>query len=285
MLKITGLTKRFDNFELGPADFSLPRGYIMGLIGANGAGKTTIIKLILNMLEPDGGEIKLFGKDNIAEESEVKQHLGVVFDNNMFVDAWTVKDIGKALSGFYRFWDDRKFSALLKRFELPDNKPVKDFSRGMQMKLMLAAAMAHDAKLLILDEPTSGLDPSARDMLMEILLEYIADGAHSVLFSTHITSDLERIADYITFVDSGKLLYTGSKDEFVDGMRAVKGGPGDLTPELKSKLIGLRSHAQGFEGLIRAGDARLFGGLIIEPVSIDEIMVYTGRGHHDTGRE
>ncbi len=149
------------------------------------------------------------------------------------------------------------------------------------MKLMLAAAMSHDAKLLILDEPTSGLDPSARDMLMENLLEYIADGECSVLFSTHITSDLERIADYITFIDAGRLLYTGPKDDFVAGMRVIKGGPEELTAGLKEKIIGLRRHAQGFEGLIRTADAKAFGRLMTEPVTIDEIMVYTGRGHRD----
>ena len=218
-LEVTNLSKSFDSFQLHNISFTLPKGYIMGLIGPNGSGKTTTIKLILNMLKRTGGTVKVMGLDNIAEEQKVKSELGVVFDTNYFSDDWKVSQVEKSISVFYPNWDSQKFADMLRKFHIAPTKKVKELSKGMQMKLMLACAFSYDAKLLILDEPTSGLDPVSRDELLKILSEYIEDGEHSVLFSTHITGDLERAADYITYISYGELYFTGSKDDFVDKLK------------------------------------------------------------------
>ena len=274
-LEVSGLSKTFPGFALQNVGFSLPKGYIMGLIGANGSGKTTTIKLILNMLKRDAGEITILGKDNIADEKAVKANLGVVFDSNYFSEAWTVARAEAAVSVFYKNWDTDRFSGLLDKFHIDPRKKVKELSKGMQMKLMIAFALAYDAKLLILDEPTSGLDPVSRDELLTLLSEYIEDGEHSVLFSTHITSDLERAADYITYLTGGSVFYSGNKDEFVDMFRVVKGGRDELTPGLREKLIGTRTFATGFEALAKTEDYNLFRHLDVEPASIDDIIVFT----------
>ena len=276
-LEVSNLSKSFESFRLQNISFSLPKGYIMGLIGPNGSGKTTTIKLILNMLKRDGGEVKILGLDNITDEQTAKKSLGVVFDSNYFSDEWKVSQVEKSVSMFYKNWDTRRFAELLEKFHIPPVKKVKELSKGMQMKLMLACAFSYGAKLLILDEPTSGLDPVARDELLNILSEYIEDGEHSVLFSTHITGDLERAADYITYISYGELFFSGSKDEFVDMFRIVKGGRDELTLDLKEKLIGIRNFSTGFEALARSEDLKLFSHLDIEPATIDDIVVFTNR--------
>ena len=276
-LEVSNLSKSFQNFQLQDISFSLPKGYIMGLIGPNGSGKTTTVKLILNMLKRSSGEVKVMGLDNIADEKAVKSNLGVVFDSNYFCGEWTVAQAEAAVSLFYKNWDTSKFNGLLQRFHIDPAKRVKELSRGMQMKLMIACAFSYDAKLLILDEPTSGLDPVARDELLSILSEYIEDGEHSVLFSTHITSDLERTADYITYISYGELFFSGGKDEFVDMFRIVKGGRDELTLDLKEKLIGTRNFSTGFEALVKTEDLKLFSRFDIEPATIDNIMVFTNK--------
>lgn len=276
--EIKNLCKEYDSFALKNISVSLPQGYIMGLIGPNGAGKTTTIKLMLNMLKKTAGEIKILGLDSVTDQNKIKESIGAVFDANYFVQDWTVKDVEKSIGIFYSNWNKDKFKSMIQRFELDLNKKVKELSRGTQMKLMLSCAFSHDAKLLILDEPTSGLDPVARDELLDILLEFISDGQRSVLFSTHITSDLDKIADYITFINNGTLFYKGTKDEFVDGFRIVKGGKNEITNEQENKIIGIRKYSTGFEGLIRSSDICLFSHLACEPVSIDDIIVYTSKG-------
>jgi len=281
LLEVNNLSKTFTKFHLDDISFSLPKGYIMGFIGPNGSGKTTTIKLIFNMLHRDGGEIQIMGLDAVKDEKEIKQDLGVVFDTHFFCEEWNAREVEKAISGFYKNWDSAVYNRFLTKFHLPKDKKVKSLSRGMQMKLMLACALSHDAKLLILDEPTSGLDPIARDELLDILGDYISDGKHSVLFSTHITSDLEKIADYITFIQNGKMIYSGSKDELIDDFRRVAGGPKELTVSQKEKVIDLRENSTGFEGLIKTCDAQSFQNLQLEPVTIDEIMVAVSKGGAD----
>ena len=276
-LEVNNLSKSFESFQLQDISFTLPKGYIMGLIGPNGSGKTTTIKLILNMLKRSSGEVKVIGLDNIADEETVKSALGVVFDSNYFCDEWTVAQAEAAVSLFYKNWDTGKFNGLIERFHIDPKKKVKDLSRGMQMKLMIACAFSYDAKLLILDEPTSGLDPVSRDELLNILSEYIEDGEHSVLFSTHITSDLEQVADYITYINYGELFFSGSKDEFIDMFRIVKGGREELTMDLSEKLIGVRNFSTGFEALVKTEDLKSFSGFDIEPATIDNIVVFTNR--------
>lgn len=277
MLECRGVRKDLPKFSLGPLSFSLPEGYIMGLIGSNGAGKTTLVRTLLNMLTLDDGEIQIFGLDSVRDEKQIKQQLGVVFDSNFFVDSWTVPQTERALCGFYDAWDHARFEALIAQFHLPMDKKIREFSRGMQMKLMLSCALSHDARLLILDEPTSGLDPATRDELMMILQEFIADGTRSVLFSTHITSDLERAADFITYLEQGRLVYSGSKEGLLASYRLLKGAPGELTPELAGHLIGLRETALGFEGLILAEDAVRYPGYLQDAVTIEDIMIHIGK--------
>lgn len=188
----------------------------------------------------------------------------------------------KAVKGFYARWSSELFNKYLKSFGLPADKKVKDLSRGMKMKLMLAIALSHEAKLLILDEPTSGLDPVARDELLEILGLYIADGEKTVLFSTHITSDLERIADYITLIDNGRIFYTGTKDSLLENYLVIKGGPDDLTEPLSKKIIGLKTNSTGFSGLIQSSEVKhLSEKIVTEVASIDELLVYISRGERN----
>lgn len=287
-LSVTGVTKRYDSgFTLDDVTFDLPAGYIMGLIGPNGAGKSTLIKLVLNMIRRDAGEIHSFGLDNIVDEESVKEGLGVVFDSNYFVETWTVNKVEKAMAPMYPAWDHAVFDGYLKRFGLERGRKVKELSRGMQMKLMLAVALSHDARLLILDEPTSGLDVLARDDLMDILQDYIADGKRSVIFSTHITADLERAADFITYITGGRLYYTGPKDEFTEAFRVVKGGPDGLTADLAAAAVGVHRYETGFDALVRAEDLKRVAGaavaegldesrtLAVEPASIDDIIRLT----------
>jgi ABC-2 type transport system ATP-binding protein len=277
-IEIRNLCKNFDKFKLNDISFSLPQGYIMGLIGPNGAGKTTTIKLMLNMIRKTSGDIKILGMDSVNEQNSIKENIGAVFDANYFVQDWSVREVEHYVGMFYSTWDSDKFKSLTVKFGLSPDKKVKDLSRGMQMKLMVSCALSHDAKLLILDEPTSGLDPVARDELLDILTEFIEDGKRSVLFSTHITSDLDKIADYITFINHGSLFFTGTKDDFVDGFRMIKGGKGDITQEQESRMIGIRKFSTGFEGLIKSGDLQCFRGLNCEPVSIDDVIVFTNKG-------
>ncbi len=276
-LEVRNLSKSFENFQLHDITFALPKGYIMGLIGPNGSGKTTTIKLILNMLKRTNGEVKILGFDNITDEQEAKRNLGVVFDSNYFSDEWKISQVEKSVSAFYENWNTQRFSEILKKFHILPSKRVKELSKGMQMKLMLACAFSYDAKLLILDEPTSGLDPVSRDELLNILSEYIEDGEHSVLFSTHITEDLERAADYITYISYGELFFSGSKDEFVDSFKIVKGGREELSADLSEKMIGIRNFSTGFEALVKTQDLKQFTHLNVEPATIDDIVVFTSK--------
>ena len=283
-IEIQSLCKSFKDFTLNNISFSLPMGYIMGFVGRNGAGKTTTIRLILNMINRDGGEIKIFGLDNVRDEQKIKQDIAVVFDDIYFVDSWKVREVEIAIKGFYSNWSSKLFKQYINSFHLPLEKKVKELSRGMKMKLMLAVAMSHEAKLLIFDEPTSGLDPVARDELLGILSKYIADGQKSILFSTHITSDLEKIADYITLIDYGNIFYSGTKDDLLESFCIVRGGPHDLTDELKKNIIGLTTNIAGFAGLLPTSEMKhLAPEIVTETPSIDEILISIskGEGNHE----
>ena len=278
VLEINNITKDYKKFKIDNISFNLPKGYIMGFIGANGAGKTTTIKLILNMIKRDSGEIKVFGLDNIREEERIKEQIGVVFDECYYLEDWTINDVEKAVSMFYKNWNSSIYEKYLKEFNLARDKKVKDLSRGMRMKLMIAVAFSHEAKLLILDEPTSGLDLVARDEFLDILRDYIEDEEKSVIFSSHITSDIEKIADYITYINNGKIIFTGEKDEFLEKYCIIKGGKEDITESQKKEIIGLRMHSTGFEGLIELKKAVGFSSkVIIEKASLDEIMIYMNK--------
>ena len=222
-IEIKELRKDYRDFSLNDISFSLPTGHIMGFVGQNGAGKTTTIRLILNMTARNNGSIRILGMDNILEEQQIKQDIGVVFDDIFFVEDWKVSEVEKAIRSFYTNWNSALYYQYVNDFSLPINKKVKELSRGMKMKLMLAGAMSHNAKLLILDEPTSGIDPVARNELLEILSAYVSDGEKSIFFSTHITTDLEKIADYLTVIDKGNIFYTGTRDDLLTKFYLIKG--------------------------------------------------------------
>lgn len=274
ILELRGVSKRFKTFALNDISFALPKGFVMGFIGPNGAGKTTTIKLILNMLQRNSGIINVFGKDNILYEQEIKEKIGIVMDNTFYVDEWTLKDIEKTLKPFYQKWDSGKYCSLLSDFHLDVKKKVKELSRGMKMKLMISVALSHGADLLILDEPTSGLDAVARNELMEILRGFLEDENKGVLFSTHLTADLEKIADYITVINDGKILYSDTKDGLLEKYLVIKGGLGILAAEQKSQIIGYHEHSVGFDGLIDSSALHtLPKSIITERSSLDEIVV------------
>lgn len=278
ILEITNLNKAYDGFALKDVSFSLPKGYIMGFVGQNGSGKTTTIRSILNMAKLDSGKISVFGLDSVTDSIEIKERLGVVFDSLYLAEHLNVKLIEKQLKPFYKDWSSEEFFRRIKEFDLPDNKRVGDFSKGMKMKLMIAIALSHKAELMILDEPTSGLDPVARDELLDILAEYITDENCGVLFSTHITADVERIADYVTVLHNGRVWYSGSKDDLSENYSVIKGAEADIPAGLKEKMIGFHAYRNGFEALIRTDDlSGVPSELEYEKASIDEILVYIAK--------
>ncbi len=280
LLSVKHLNKEYKTFALRDVSFSLPRGTMMGLIGPNGAGKTTTIKTLLGMVRPDGGDLTVLGCP--ADDPATREDLGVVMDLPFYVDAWTCEGVEAALRPFYRRWEGERYGALLKQFGIDRKKKVKELSRGMKVKLMLAAALAHRPRLLLLDEPTSGLDPVAREELLDLLAAFLQDEGNGVLYSTHITADLEKAADSITFLLNGQVVYTGGKDELIDRYRVVKGGP-DEVPSNPHLLLGLRRHSTGFEAITDCANlAKLPRSLLVERASLEELIVFLNRegSHH-----
>ncbi len=282
VLEIEGLSKSLGDFRLHEVSFALPRGYVMGFIGPNGAGKTTTIKLVMNLMRRDSGEIRVFGLDNRRYEKEIKQRIGFVYDESHFYGELSILDNRRIAASFYRDWDEKVFQQRLGDFDLPAHKKVKDLSRGMRTKFGLALALSHGADFLIMDEPTSGLDPVFRSELMDILRQLMMEENKSVLFSTHITTDLERVADYICFINQGRIVLCQSKDEILQGHVLVKGALDLLTPEAERLFIGIRKNQYGFEGL--SADPRrvrqvLGDRVLAELPSLDDIMIYNVRGH------
>lgn len=240
ILEVRNLVKDYGDFSLKQLNFDVPRGSIVGLIGENGAGKSTTINCILNEVQKNSGEILLFGKDYLQNEVENKNKIGVVFDENHFPDIFTPIEIASYMSGIYVNWDTGIYREYLKKFDLPESKAIKGFSKGMKVKLAFAVALSHKAELLILDEATSGLDPVIRDDILDILLDFVQDENHAVLVSSHIISDLEKIADYITFIHKGKLVFSFPKDELVDNYGIVSCGAAVFDSLDKTDLIAYR---------------------------------------------
>lgn len=278
MLQVKNLCKQYASFELSRVSFQLPKGFIMGLVGKNGAGKSTTIKSIMNMLDFQG-EILVNNLDNIAEETAVKQTIGIVVDQPFFPVTFTLGQVEKYIGAFYENWDSDTYYKLLDRFGLSAKKKVSELSRGMGVKLQLAVALSHKANLLVLDEPTSGLDPVARDELMDILMEYIEDSENSILFSTHISADLEKIADYVTILSSGKIFFTGEKDALLEKYIIIKGDYSQVSAELKNALIGTRKYGDSFEAMISKEQYALCDGKTFqtENAKIDDILIYAER--------
>jgi ABC-2 type transport system ATP-binding protein len=265
-----------NTFALRDVSFELPTGYVMGLIGANGAGKTTTIRCLLGMRPIDSGEIELLGHRPSGPVA-LRQDIGVVLDHTYLVGDWRLTEVERTLRPFYDRWDGGRYRQLLDEFGLDPRAKVKDLSRGMAMKLMIAVALSHQARLLILDEPTSGLDPVSRDELIGIVGDFLLDEGHSVLFSTHITSDLDRIGDYLTILHGGRVVRTGTKDEILEAYRVVRGGPDDLHDRVGVQLIGVRRTQTGAQALVRTEEADLLGGdVLVEPPALEDIAVHIG---------
>lgn len=283
LLKIEGLCKKYEKFELKNVSFSLESGYIMGFIGRNGAGKTTTLKSMLNLVHKDGGRVSVCGMDFDAQEFDCKQKIGFVLGGVDYYPHAKLKTITDVTKRFYSQWDEQEYQACVKRFELDTDKRVDQLSAGMRVKYSLALALSHNAQLLVLDEPTSGLDPVSRDDLLGLFSEIIEDGSHSILFSTHITSDLEKCADFITYIKGGEILDSTEKDEFKDKYRLVSGKKEQLSPALSAKLIGCREHKFGFEAMINARDEAecSSAGLELSSADLEEIMIHIERGNHD----
>ena len=281
ILEVNNLRKEFKNFTLDDISFNLEPGFIMGFIGPNGAGKSTTIKLIMNLLKKNGGEIKVFGKDNIKYEKEIKDRIGFVYDENYYYEDLTINQMKSIVASFYSKWDDNQFSGYIKEFDLNPKAKIKTLSKGMKMKFSLAIALSHNADLIIMDEPTSGLDPVFRREILDILYNIIQDDSKSIFFSTHITTDLEKIADYITFINKGKIVFSKPKDEVLENFVIVKGGTDLLNRDTRKEFIGLRETKVGFEVLVDNKDKvnKIFGSkVLIEKASLEDIMVYSVRG-------
>lgn len=281
MLEVRNLTKKFEKFSLDNISFKLEPGYIMGFIGPNGAGKSTTIKLIMNLLKKDSGEIKIFGMDNVKYKKEIKQRIGFVYEEPYYYENLTLRQMKNIIAPFYTEWDDKQFTKYIGDFGLDLDKKIKELSKGMKTKFSLALALSHNADLIIMDEPTSGLDPVFRREILDILYNIIQDEKKSIFFSTHITTDLEKIADYITFIDKGKIVFSKSIDEVFDSYRVVKGGNDLLDWHIRQEFIGLRTTKVGFEGLTDNPEKfqKILGDqIIVERASLEDIMFYTIRG-------
>ena len=279
-IEIKGLCKSYGDFTLRDVDLTVPGGAIMGLIGENGAGKTTTIKCLLGIARPDRGSITVLGRDMAACGAEIRQDIGVVLDECFYHDTLRPKDLSPILAPIYRGWDRELYRDCLARYGLPENKLIKEFSRGMKMKLSLAAALAHRPRLLVLDEATAGLDPVVREEILEEFLSFICDEEHAILMSSHITGDLEKAADYITYLHRGQVALTGSKDDIRDCYGRVACTAAQLEQLGPGDLLRVRRGAFGCEGLTanRAEFQRKYPQLLAEPLSLEDIMVFMERG-------
>lgn len=275
-LEIKGLNKSFANFKLNDIDISLPAGSIMGFIGENGAGKTTTIKLILNQLTKDSGDIAVLGMDHLVDEMRIKEHIGVVLDQGFFYEGLTPLQVGRIMSAFYKSWDASLYSQYLTRFQIPEKQIVKEFSKGMRMKLCIIAALSHHPKLLLLDEPTGGLDPVVRNEILDLFLDFIQDEEHSILFSTHITSDLEKIADYITFIHEGTVLFSDTKDSIMEGYGLLKCSQSDFIKIQPKDHLGYRKTTFGCTALIKDKGCmeHKYPFATVDSVSLEDIMLF-----------
>lgn len=277
------LTKRYSSgFALNHLNLQVPTGSVMGLIGENGAGKTTTLKLLLNLIKKEEGSIRLLGLDPEKNGDLMKEQIGVVFDENHFHDSFSATDISKIMRGIYSNWDDAAFQRYLHTFQLPRDKKCKEFSRGMKMKLSIAVALSHHPKLLILDEATSGLDPVVRDEILSIFFDFIQDESHTILMSSHITGDLEKIADYITFLHEGKVVFSGVKDDIMGQYGILKCGNQELDTIDPALIVKIRKSSFGCEVLVNDKKAarRRYPNHVINNPSLEEIMVFYVKGEN-----
>ena len=276
-LKIENLSKTYPSFKLQNVSFSLEPGYIMGFIGRNGAGKTTTLKTMLKFVKPDSGKVEINGFDISTNEFDIKNSIGFVSGLDGFYSTKKIKTVTDVTKRFFTNWNEQLYKELMQKFNLDEEKLIKNLSAGMKVKYQIVLAMCHDAKLLILDGPTSGLDPVSRDELVILFQNYVADGEHSIIFSTHVTSDLDKCADYITYIKEGKILDSLDIVSFKEKYLLVSGKTEDLTDELNSKIIGLHKHNFGFEGMILSSDKDYFSNCETSKANLEEIMIHCER--------
>ena len=276
VIELKNVTKNYGDFVLEDVTFSIPEGSVCGFIGQNGAGKTTTIRALLNITKCDGGSIKMLGLDHIQNEYEIKEHIAAVFDEIPFHESFNAIQVGKMFRGLYSGWDEQKYSEYLDRFSLPRKKKIAKFSKGMKMKLQISAALSHGARLLIMDEATTGLDPVVRNEILDIFREYLQDEENSILMSSHITSDLDKIADCVTFIDKGKILLTGYKDEILESHGILKCAKDDFKEIASEDYISARVTDFGVEAMVsdRAKAKQKYSGALIEKTNLEEIMLF-----------
>ena len=276
-LELQDLTKRYRDFTLERVNLTLPSGCVMGLVGENGAGKTTVIKLLLGMLRRDGGTINVLGRNMDESAREVKEELGVVLDEVGFPECLTAPQVGKIMASVYKNWDARAYADNLRKLALPENKAFKEFSRGMKMKLSLAVALSHNARLLILDEALNGIDPVARDEILDIFIDFTRDEGHSILLSSHIVSDLEKICDYIAFLHKGKLMLCDEKDALLERYGVIHVSREQLAELDGAAIKGSKASPYGVEAVVER--ERIPAGMSVSPVGLEELFVYMSRGN------
>ena len=274
-IEINNLVKQFDNFKLGPINLTIPKGTIVGYIGQNGAGKSTTIKLLLGLLNKDSGEIKILDEINPSSVG-LKDKLGIVFDDLLVPEEMTLIDVEKFCSRVYSKWNKNSFYRFKEKFNLPEKKIIKNYSRGMKMKLSMAVALSHSAELLILDEATSGLDPIVREEILDLLLDFMQDENHTILISSHILSDLEKVADYITFINDGKILFMETKDELKENYGICTLSNEEVASIDEEAIVGRRIHSFGQELLVKKN--LIPNSIIFQKPSIEDIMIYFVKG-------
>lgn len=275
-IEIKGLTKRYKDFSLEGLDLTLPMGCVLGLVGANGAGKSTTIRLIMDAMERDGGTVEVLGVDNQSQEfQKVKEEVGVVLDETCVPEFITARQLGKIMADTYRNWEQDAYERWLDKFQLPGNKKFKEYSRGMTMKLGIAAALSHRARLLLLDEATSGLDPMVREELLEVFADFAAQDGHAVLISSHIVSDLEKICDYVAFLEKGRLVLCEEKDVLLDRYGILKCGREDLNRVDPAALHGVRLGQYGAEALVERDRAPR--DMVVDRATLEDIILHLAK--------
>lgn len=271
-IEVKGLKKKYEDFELNIGEFSLPKGQILGLIGENGAGKSTLIKAILGLINRDEGEVNILG-DDPAEHIKFKEKIGVVFDECQFPPLLNLKQMGKVLGSMHPLWEQKTYESYLEYFKLPTDKPINKFSRGMKMKASIAAALSHQAELLILDEATAGLDPVIRDEVLDVLLDFVENKDRAVLMSSHITSDLEKACDGIAFIRAGSIFMSGAKDDLHREHGILKCSKEEFEEKYKAKAVGFKYNSYGVIALMNRKE--LGQEVALESASLEEILLYS----------
>ena len=277
-LTVSGLTKTYPDFVLDQVSFSVPSGSIVGLIGENGAGKSTTINAALGLIQKEAGQVSVLGREGL--DGDTKEEIGVVFDGSNYPEILSPRKLNRVMRNIYRSWDETAYFRLLQQFSLPPDKPLKQFSKGMKMKLAISAALSHHSKLLILDEATSGLDPVIRDDILDMLLDFVQEEDHSILVSSHITSDLEKIADYIVFIHEGKVIFSKPKDELMEQYGIIKCGAAQFDALDKADIIVYRKMDYEWQMLVadREKMQKKYPKAMVVPATIDEIMLLYVKG-------